>query len=158
MKFSTIILLLFLISCSSEKKEPSTPEKESSETESLDKVLIEKLCFENKTEECTEEEGKYVICRVELEIKGTEVNGTSNCVGCGGNGDGILKGYRKGDSLFLDDVFMEPDGTEYKTPTIWLLQENKLLQLETVEINGKTKIEDPNNSMVIFAFDKVECK
>ncbi len=165
MKIFQFAFLLVLFGCSSEKSENSDKKQErkslsikEENSKRVSKLLTEKFCFVNKTEECTEEEGKFVYCRVELEIKGTEVNGTSNCIGCGGNGDGILKGYRKGDSLFLDDIYMEPDGAESKLGTIWLLQENKLLQLQTVEINGKSKIEDPDNSMVIFAFDKVECK
>lgn len=119
----------------------------------------ETLCFFNKGNGVKGEEG-IPDTHIQLTIQGDSVKAISDDYQQMTGIDVTFSGIRKGDTLFLLCICPDgPVGDEvYNDERIYLLQSDKLLQLETINKNGKTILKNSSKPKIILTYNEINCK
>jgi hypothetical protein len=160
-KFILLLLTLIIFGCgSNEKNETKKAEKEgvNSNTHSnTDADLSNTLCYHSETY-CEGDSGPKLKSDFHLTIVENSVTANAFFEGCEGNGEIFYRGIKHEDTLILDEIFTETDGNEILTKTFWIMADDQLNQLVTIQKNGKTILKEETTHTFVISYEKGECE
>jgi hypothetical protein len=149
------LMISSLTACGADTTETKaqTDKSEAVQTEKEKNPKKEKtLCFEFRNEKV---DGVYSVW---LNFDGDDVTGSYSNIEYEGNGEGRYEGIRKGDTLFLKDIFGEIDGEKLASESLWLLKGDKLYMVQTVAVKGKLVVTNPAKPEYLLSYKRINCK
>ena len=156
-KFILLLLPLIIFGCGSNEKNETKKEVNSNKHSETDTDLSNTLCYHSETY-CEGDSGPKLKSDFHLTIVEDSVIANAFFEGCKGNGEIFYRGIKHEDTLILDEIFTETDGNEILTKTFWIMADDQLNQLVTIQKNGKTILKEETTHTFVISYEKGECE